>query len=182
MSVPRFRLTKITLAFIAGFAVTTPVLAQNAQTYVANGRYASDYEVGTWADSDRARQTNYLEQQYMASDELLGGPVAKPGEPRFGGAAVAEAGTIRPALRLANAGTDAERVGVAAPVKATGPKAGMRVENTYGDDMGSVAMIQSDDGKIDAVWVRITTGTATDLVQLTRDRFQVEGGRVVVTG
>ena len=40
MSVPRSRFTKITLALVAGLTLTAPVLAQNAQTYVANGRYA----------------------------------------------------------------------------------------------------------------------------------------------
>jgi hypothetical protein len=181
MAVPRTRFTKITLALVAGLTLTAPVLAQNAQTYVANGRYATDYEVGSWPDSDRARQTDYLEQQYMASDELLGGPVAKPGEPRFGRAAVAEVGSIRPELRLASAeiGSSVARSEPAAP---TGPKAGMRVESAYGDDIGSVAMVQSEDGEVDAVWVRVTTGTATDLVQVTRDRFDVDGGRIIVSG
>ncbi|HIG23056.1 MAG TPA: hypothetical protein EYG02_12255 [Henriciella marina] len=181
MSVPRSRFTKITLALIAGFTFTAPVLAQNAQTYVANGRYATDYEVGSWPDSDRARQTDYLEQQYMASDELLGGPVAKPGEPRFGRAAVAEVGKIRPELRLASAGGDFGG-GTAAPVQPSEPTAGMRVESIYGEDIGSVAMVQSDDGDVDAVWVRITTGATTDLVQVTRERFDVEAGRIIVSG
>lgn len=180
MSVPRSRFTKITLALVAGFSITAPVLAQNAQTYVANGRYASDYEVGSWPDSDRARQTDYLEQQYMASDELLGGPVAKPGEPRFGRAAVAEVGKIRPELRLARAGSDLGG-GAAAPSQPSVPAAGMRVESMYGEDIGSVAMVQSEEGKVDAVWVRITTGSATDLVQLKRTRFDVDGGRIVIS-
>ncbi|QYJ00800.1 hypothetical protein KUV46_00010 [Thalassovita mediterranea] len=180
MSVPRSRFSKITLALVAGFTLTAPVLAQNAQTYVANGRYASDYEVASWPDSDRARQTDYLEQQYMASDELLGGPVAKPGEPRFGRAAVAEVGKIRPELRLASAGSD-RGGGAAAPAQPSIPAAGMRVESMYGEDIGSVAMVQSEEGKVDAIWVRITTGSATDLVQLKRTRFDVEGGRIVIS-
>lgn len=180
MSVPRTRFTKITLALVAGLTLTAPVLAQNAQTYVANGRYASDYEVVSWPDSDRARQTDYLEQQYMASDELLGGPVAKPGEPRFGRAAVAEVGKIRPELRLASAGGDLGG-GASATVQPSVPTAGMRVESVYGEDIGSVAMVQSENGKVDAVWVRITTNTATDLVQLKRTRFDVEGGRIVIS-
>ncbi|MCH2458170.1 MAG: hypothetical protein MK186_08965 [Henriciella sp.] len=181
MSVPRSRPIKIALILATGFAVTAPVLAQSAETYVANGRYASDYEVGTWPDSERARQTNYLEQQYMASDELLGGPVAKPGEPRFGRAAVTDVGAIRSELRLASA-TNAMDGGSAAPVQPTGPKAGMRVVDAYGDEIGSVAMVQSEDGWVDAVWVRITSGTATDLVQLTRERFDIESGRIIIIG
>lgn len=181
MSVPRAHPVKIAIVLAIGFALAAPVLAQRAETYVANGRYASDYEVGTWPASDRARQTNYLEQQYMASDELLGGPVAKPGEPRFGRAAVAEVGAIRPELRLASS-TVAIDGGSAEPVQPAGPKAGMRVEDLYGDDIGSVAMVQSEDGRVNAVWVRITTGTATDLVQLTRERFDIERGRIIMTG
>jgi len=30
--------------------------------------------------------------------------------------------------------------------------------------------------------VRVTTGTATDLIQVTRDRFDVDGGRIIVSG
>ena len=181
MSVPCPRPVRIALLLATGFAIAAPVMAQSAETYVANGRYASDYEVGTWPDGDRARQTNYLEQQYMASDELLGGPVAKPGEPRFGGAAVAEVGTLRPELRLASEARGMDS-GTSDPVQPAGPKAGMRVEDAYGDDIGSVAMVQSEDGRVDAVWVRITSGAAMDLVQLTRESFDVQSGRVIITG
>ena len=181
MSVPRSRPIRIALVLATGFSVAAPVLAQSAETYVANGRYASDYEVGTWPESDRARQTNYLEQQYMASDELLGGPVAKPGEPRFGAEAISEVGVIRPELRLASASVETDGSS-AASVQSAGPKAGMRVEDTSGDEIGAVAMVQSEDGQVDAVWVRITRNSATDLVQLTRERFNVEGGRIIISG
>ena len=64
-------------------ALAAPVSAQSAETFVANHPYSSDYEVESWSQTERSRQMDYLEQQYLASDELFGGPVRKPGEPRI---------------------------------------------------------------------------------------------------
>ena len=59
----------------------------------------------------------------------------------------------------------------------------MRVEAVSGQDIGSVAMVQSGNGgDVDAVWVRTQTGDVTDLVQIERGRFEVQRGRIIISG
>lgn len=180
MPVSRAQTLKSLTLICAGLLVGAPAFAQADKTYVAHGRYSNDYEVGTWSAGDRARGTSYLEQQYLASDELLGGPVAKPGEPRFDEGAVIDRGAIRPELRTAGYGDGGQRVEPELPEL---PQAGMRVEAMSGLDIGSVAMVQSGEaGSVDAVWVRTQTGDVTDLIQVERSRFEVTGGRIIISG
>lgn len=86
MSHKGLHFASIISASVAAFAWAVPVaVAQSTSTYVANPPYSSDYEVSSWSEADRTRPSAYLEQQYLSSDELLGGPVRKPHEVRVGG-------------------------------------------------------------------------------------------------
>lgn len=181
MSISLARYLPSATLICAGLLVGAPASAQANDTYVAPGRYSSDYEVGTWSASDRTRSPSYLEQQYLSSDELLGGPVAKPGEPAFERVEIIDRGAIRPELKTARfSGGGGDRT---EPTLPEVPAAGMRVEAVSGQDIGSVAMVQSGDGgDVDAVWVRTQTGDVTDLVQIERGRFEVQRGRIIISG
>ncbi len=83
MSRSSFCAPKAVTALVLLAALAATVSAQSAETFVANPPYSSDYEVESWSQTERSRQMDYLEQQYLASDELYGGPVRKPGEPHI---------------------------------------------------------------------------------------------------
>ncbi|MAN74429.1 MAG: hypothetical protein CME84_10135 [Henriciella sp.] len=164
------------LASAAGLCVLTAA-AQSAGTYVANGSYSSDYEVSSWSTADRARGGDYLQQAYRASDELLGGPVAQPGEPVF----AAEQYVLNDDLRRASytGGASATR----GQSETSRPRAGMRVETMSGLELGSVAVVQAGaNGEIEAVWVRTLSQGAPNLVQIESDRIEVSGERLRVMG
>lgn len=180
MSISLARYLPSATLICAGLVVGAPASAQADNAYVAPGGYSSDYEVGTWSAGERARSPSYLEQQYLASDELLGGPVEKPGEPAFEGVEIIDRGAIRRELKTASFTGGGDRTEPALPEV---PAAGMRVEAVSGQDIGSVAMVQSGNGgDVDAVWVRTQTGDVTDLVQIERGRFEVQRGRIIISG
>jgi hypothetical protein len=165
----------------ASLAMLAPMAAaQSSETFVANDSYLSDYEVGSWSDEDRSRGSDYLQQQYMASDQLLGGPVPKPGEPTFSDTyEPAGYGTARSGL---NAGAD-DRLNLSQTMDdPTRAAPGMPVVTQAGATMGAVAIVQKDeDGNMQALWIRRSKPDSSDLVDVTKQVSDVRKGRVIVS-
>ena len=154
---------------------------QSNSTYVANDPYSSDYEVGSWSASDRERQPDYLQQQYMASDELLGGPVAQPGERdyrfgRRGGLANVSASTDAITIVETDALAQRNRAVVDEPKTLT---AGMPVRTPDGDLIGSVAIVHhTDDGEVRSAWVRSAQSTS-NLIEIPLQNLEFEAGYAI---